>query len=142
MFSITNHAIDRYIERVLQIDLNKEEKEDFLREAGADICKTVAQMIRDSDIIVSDNNIYYVLYRDVAIIIKDNDVVTLYKIHQDIDDYIKYIETITMYKEIIEEVILKREKARFYDSEKQKLYNKRISQYVNFLFRNELAKEE
>lgn len=140
MFDITNHALERYVSRILKLKLDKGEYTDLMKEMGVDIIKTITDMIRDSDMIFSHNGSGYFLYRNIAIIIKDDCVVTVYKIYDEFEEFPDYINYIKNTQKAIKELTEKHQQARFErDNKQMNQLRLRLDQYKEFFFENKLS---
>lgn len=140
MFSVTNHAVRRYSERILGLELDKEEFDDVMRDMGADIVSTITDMLRNSDLIFAQNTSKYFLYRNIALVVKDDCVITLYEIHNELDDLQDYINHINKTRKIIHELSWKHQTLRFEKREDDaRNMHKRLQQYENWFFNSNLA---
>lgn len=138
----TKHALDRYIERVLNIE--KVQEFDF-KKHGYDINKVLNDMIINSTISmnsIGNEAVIYHVYNDILIIEQSNKIITLYIVNSDFKrgtqahaEYIKYnMQMLKMLEQ-------KRLKARFSeDIKSEHIYKDRIKQYQQLLFENDLYK--
>lgn len=92
MFVVSNHCLDRYLERILKTT----KKEINYDENAVDIVMTILDMVDNADYFYAsvDKVIYYV-YRDICIVNKSGIITTLYKIESGYDkqslEHINYI---------------------------------------------------
>lgn len=111
MFLVSQHAVERYIQRVMGItDLKKDELEDIIYDMGGDIANTINKMIFESDIQVKfkdKETIAKVIYRDIVLVIAEDrmtkpTVVTVFRTHNDYSkDTVEYIEYVNKIKKHI-----------------------------------------
>lgn len=123
MFFVSQHAVERYIERIMGItDLKKDELDDIIYDMGGDISNTINRMIFESDIQVKfkdKSTIAKVIYRDIVIVIAEDKatkptVVTIFKTHNDYsEDILEYIEYTNKIKKHILNVQKRKTEIRF-----------------------------
>ena len=138
----TKHALDRYVERVLNIE--KVQEFDF-KKHSYDINNVLNDMIINSTISmtsISNEAVIYHVYNDILIIEQSNKIITLYIVNSDFKrgtqshaEYIKYnMQMLNMLEQ-------KRLKARFLEDVKSEhIHKDRIKQYQELLFENDLYK--
>lgn len=142
MYSVTNHAIRRYSERILGIKTTKKEYDNIMKDIGVNIIETMTDMMRNSDLISAQSRTRYYLYRNIVLIVRDDCIVTVYKIHNEFNSLEDYTNYINATKETIIELTKKHQQFRF-DNNKDDMCKmlERIKQYENLLFHSSLTND-